>query len=268
MSQVSWEKLREWVTGSPVVNADNAKNGEMVTSTPENFEVNFDVPYTTGGIVEEEKKADNKPTGVKKFGVLELFIWRLICNMSLPFCWVVAKAIRKPYETVVINFCFSKFNTVERSVFSAISAQETQSWTHKDYKIRKNLFGMRMPDSRNTYAIGIYTGHATFRTLADSCCDWMLYWNQYVERSKTFTGTPYTIPVGLKILADVNTAFYWVAFMKRNGYFTGDYKVYLTNVATLSTKMKISNNILWAIGMLMIGTSITLGWLIKKLIKK
>lgn len=66
------------------------------------------------------------------------------------------------------------YSKVPVSVIFAQAIHETGKFTSKVFKENKNLFGMRLPQVRETLAIGSKHNHAVYKNLLDSVRDYFL----------------------------------------------------------------------------------------------
>ena len=72
------------------------------------------------------------------------------------------------------------YNKVSTKLLYAQAWHETGDFKSEVFKVNRNLFGMRQPKKRKTFAIGSNLGHATFKNHWDSIRD-------YFERQKEFS---------------------------------------------------------------------------------
>lgn len=71
------------------------------------------------------------------------------------------------------------FDIPQAKIITAQAAHETGNFTSKIFKENNNLFGMKLPKVRKTFATGEKYGHATFDNLADSVKDFKIYYKNF-----------------------------------------------------------------------------------------
>lgn len=80
------------------------------------------------------------------------------------------------------------FGAISTAVIYGQAKHETGNFTSTIFKENKNLFGMREPSVRKTYATGTARNHATFKNLFDSVRDYFLRQKDFSIDSGTDTG--------------------------------------------------------------------------------
>jgi len=93
-------------------------------------------------------------------------------------------------EQVIMSFVAQVIPEINPLIIMAISAHETNNFTSTVYHNNNNLFGMRMPKSRETTALGDTNadGYANYANIEDSIEDFVL-WFQSNGLSMSFTST-------------------------------------------------------------------------------
>lgn len=95
---------------------------------------------------------------------------------------------------------------------TAQAAHETGNFTSKIFKENNNLFGMKKPAVRKTYAIGENKGHAVFKDITDCIKDFQIYLSNF------------------KYLSNYSSIDNYVQELKRKRYFEADLQEYKNGV--------------------------------------
>lgn len=91
------------------------------------------------------------------------------------------------------------YDRVPLGLVLAQSALETGYWSSPVYVNGRNAFGLRRARVRPTIAVGVYAGHAAYRSLTDSARD-------YLDRQRAF-GIPNTGDPGAYVSATVRSGY-------------------------------------------------------------
>lgn len=114
----------------------------------------------------------------------------------------------------------SQFNEISKAGYPnlekfiiAQSKFETGNFSSPIFKENNNLFGMKLPKSRSTTAIGENRGHAKFSNTRDSVIDLTMWLNMYKSQAQKIT-----------------TLSEYVAFLKSKRYFEDSITNYLNGL--------------------------------------
>lgn len=89
------------------------------------------------------------------------------------------------FLTIHIFKIYYGFKNISTKLLYAQAYHETGGFTSKVYKENKNLFGMRQPKKRKTFATGTKNNHAIFKTLAASIRDYFLRQKEFNISNQT-----------------------------------------------------------------------------------
>lgn len=132
-------------------------------------------------------------TQLKKYPALLVILLGLLAGLVIALIAFLSRTIAQknqqtqpgtiPDATDAQKFFFFVWGVVPNITLAklmvAIAAHETGSFKSTIYLNNHNAFGMRLPKTRSTLAVGEKDGHAYFNTIEDSIRDWLMWWNYH-----------------------------------------------------------------------------------------
>lgn len=103
----------------------------------------------------------------------------VILSVILLLIFMRRKKMNTPNETarnVFLLLMEAGFQFEQSKYLTAQAAHETANFQSTLFKENNNLFGMKLPKERNTFATGERYGHAVFESIGDSVLDFALYY--------------------------------------------------------------------------------------------
>lgn len=117
--------------------------------------------------------------------------------------------INKIGKEIYLELLESGFSLYQARYITAQAAHETGNFESAIFKENNNLFGMKLPAIRKTFAVGENKGHAVYKSISDCIKDFQIYYNT------------------LKYLSSYSELKNYVHALKRNRYFEANESEYL-----------------------------------------
>lgn len=76
------------------------------------------------------------------------------------------------YLIMAVKFLYPKFRNISTDVIYAQAYHETGGFTSAIFKENNNMFGLKLPKKRNTFAKGENRGHAVYSDWVDCIADY------------------------------------------------------------------------------------------------